>query len=52
MPVRFSTQATEHDGLWMRRRTLDTLIAMLFVICLVLSNGSAGYATAIGELRE
>ena len=45
--------ADEHDGRWMRRRrTLDTLIVMLFVFRLVLSGGSKGYAKVVGELWE
>ena len=45
--------ASAHDGLWMRRRrTLSTLIVMLFVFRLVLSRGSKGYATVVGELWE
>ena len=35
-----------------RRRTLDTPVVMLFVFRLVLSKGSAGCATVVGELRE
>ena len=48
-----TTIAGRHDETWMkRRRTLNTLIVMLFVFRLVLSRGQKGYATVIAELWD
>ena len=48
-----TTIAARHDETWMkRRRTLNTLIVMLFVFRLVLSRGQKGYATVIAELWD
>ena len=45
--------AARHDETWMkRRRTLNSLIVMLFVFRLVLSRGRKGYATVIAELWD
>ena len=45
--------AARHDRTWMkRRRTLNSLIVMLFVFRLVLSGGRKGYATVTAELWD
>jgi hypothetical protein len=45
--------AARHDGTWMkRRRTLNTLIIMLFVFRLALSRGQKGYAAVTAELWD
>lgn len=45
--------AARHDETWMkRRRTLNSLIVMLFVFRLVLARGQKGYATVIAELWD
>ncbi len=45
--------AARHHRTWMkRRRTLNSLIVMLFVFRLVLSGGRKGYATVTAELWD
>ena len=45
--------ADEHDGQWrQRRRTIGTLVVMLFVFRLVFSKNQQGYQSTVNELWE
>ena len=45
--------AADYDARWrVRRRVIDTLLIMLFIFRLVLSDNRAGYSTVLAELWE